>query len=104
MFWFYRDFSTFFFNRLQLAALHQNENGGRGQARGKDGRLQFKIKFPKYKKGRHVVAKVAKPATVGKKGKIINSQNANYRAFLLFYLNYLEKQIPFTKLTAYYLH
>ncbi|KAK5899460.1 hypothetical protein CesoFtcFv8_008940 [Champsocephalus esox] len=37
-------------SRLQLAALHFNENGGRDQAKGKHGVLQFNIAYPKYKK------------------------------------------------------
>ncbi|KAI4785873.1 hypothetical protein KUCAC02_037498, partial [Chaenocephalus aceratus] len=35
---------------LQVAALHFNENGGRDQAKGKHGVLQFNIAYPKYKK------------------------------------------------------
>ena len=48
---------------LQVTALHYNENGGRDQARSKGGQLIYKIKFPKYKHGHHVVTKVASEAT-----------------------------------------
>lgn len=41
--------------RLLLAALHYNENAGRAQAKTKGGKLQHKIRYPKYKKGRHIV-------------------------------------------------
>ena len=36
--------------RLQLAALHFNENSGRGQALTKQGSKRFDVVFPKYKK------------------------------------------------------
>ncbi|XDV11893.1 hypothetical protein PO909_000688 [Leuciscus waleckii] len=42
--------------RLYLAALHFNENSGRTQARTAAGELQFKIKFPKAKRGEHAVS------------------------------------------------
>ena len=41
--------------RLQLAALHFNENSGRGQALTKQGSKRFDVVFPKYKKGGYVV-------------------------------------------------
>ena len=37
--------------RLVTAALHFNENAGREQATNRDGDLQYKIVFPKFKKG-----------------------------------------------------
>ena len=52
--------------RLELAALHYNENGGRSQARTKDGKLQFKIRYPKYKKGGYIVQRRQTAATYGK--------------------------------------
>ncbi|CAM4306824.1 unnamed protein product [Leuciscus chuanchicus] len=42
--------------RLYLAALHFNEKSGHTQARTAAGELQFKIKFPKAKRGEHVVS------------------------------------------------
>ena len=38
------------FLRLQLAALHFNENSGRGQVLTKQGSKRFDVIFPKYKK------------------------------------------------------
>ncbi|XP_019615561.1 PREDICTED: uncharacterized protein LOC109463261 [Branchiostoma belcheri] len=37
-------------SRLHLAALHHNENCGRGQARNKDGERIYKIRYKKFKK------------------------------------------------------
>ena len=42
-------------SRLFLAALHYNENSGREQQKDKQGKLQYAIAFPKYKKGGHMV-------------------------------------------------
>ena len=36
-------------NRLQLAALHYNENSKRGQAKTKTGDKRYAVQFPKYK-------------------------------------------------------
>ena len=37
--------------RLYLACLHYNENKSREHARTGDGKKQYKVEFPKYKKG-----------------------------------------------------
>ena len=50
---------------LQLAALHFNENASRGQAVTRQGKEQFSITFPKYKKGEYIVKKVLKDPTYG---------------------------------------
>ena len=60
-------------NRLQLAALHFNENSNRKQVVTRDGREQYDIIFPKYKKGGYVVRKVLETPTYG---------NALYFVFL----------------------
>lgn len=52
--------------RLQLAALHFNENSGRDQALTKQGSKRFDVIFPKYKKGGYVVQKVLVNATYSK--------------------------------------
>ncbi|XP_051727731.1 uncharacterized protein LOC127500556 isoform X3 [Ctenopharyngodon idella] len=44
--------------RLYLAALHFNENSSHTQVRTAAGELQFQIKFPKAKRGEHVVSMV----------------------------------------------
>ena len=49
-----------------MAALHFNENSGRGQALTKQGSKCFDVIFPKYKKGGYVVRKVLANATYGK--------------------------------------
>lgn len=53
-------------HRIQLAALHFNENSSRDQAVTKGGDRRFDIVFPKYKKGGHVVKKVTKDPTYSK--------------------------------------
>ena len=57
---------TLHLTRIQLAALHFNENAHRKQAVTKTGEPRYNIVFPKYKKGGHVVKKVAKDPTYGK--------------------------------------
>ena len=52
--------------RLQLAALHFNENAHRDQAVTKQGARRFDIVFPKHKKGGYVVKKVLVNAAYGK--------------------------------------
>ena len=51
--------------RLELAALHYNENSGRCQARTKEGKLQYKVRYPKYKRGGHIVQRRQVAATYG---------------------------------------
>ena len=56
-----------YFNlRLQLAALHFNENSQRAHAVTRQGDKCYDIIFPKYKKGGHVVRKVLVDATYSK--------------------------------------
>ena len=52
--------------RLQLAALHFNENTNRIQVVTKQGTRRYDLVFPKYKKGGYVVKKVLVNATYGK--------------------------------------
>ena len=52
--------------RLQLAALHFNENACRDQAITKKGEGRYDILFPKYKKGGHIVRNVTVDPTYGK--------------------------------------
>lgn len=52
--------------RLQLAALHFNENANRAQARNRDGALEFVLRFPKFRKGACTVGKVMTQQTFGK--------------------------------------
>ena len=44
--------------RVQLAALHFNENSGQAQATTKQGQERYDVIFPKYKKGGYIVRKV----------------------------------------------
>ena len=56
-----------YFNlRLQLSALHFNENSQRAHAVTRQGDKRHDIIFPKYKKGGHVVRKVLVDATYSK--------------------------------------
>lgn len=52
--------------RLQLAALHFNENANRRQAVTKQGARRYDVVFPKYKKGGYIVKKTLVNATYGK--------------------------------------
>ena len=52
--------------RLQLAALHYNNNSDKGQAITKKGEERFSISFPKYKKGGYIVRKIKTASTYGK--------------------------------------
>ena len=49
--------------RLFLAALHFNENASRSQAKTKDGRPVYEIRFPKYKKGGFTVTPLKQEPT-----------------------------------------
>ena len=51
--------------RLQLAALHFNENSSRSQAVTKQGTRRYDVVYPKYKKGGYVVKKILENATYG---------------------------------------
>lgn len=53
-------------HRLQLAALHYNENSKRGQAKTKTGDKRYAVHFPKYKKGGYIVRKLLAECTYGK--------------------------------------
>ena len=52
--------------RLITAALHFNENAGREQAVNREGNLEYKIVFPKYKKGGFIVRKITTDCTYGR--------------------------------------
>ena len=62
--------------RIYLAILHYNENADRPQARRlDDGELQWKVVFPKAKKGQEVVVKpVKEKLTYGKPAKFTQRQ------------------------------
>ena len=49
-----------------IAALHFNENSARPSARTKEGDVQYKISFPKFKQGEYTVRKKSVEATYGK--------------------------------------
>jgi hypothetical protein len=51
--------------RLELAALHFNENSNCEQAVTKEGDEQYDVVFPKYKKGGYIVRKVVEKPTYG---------------------------------------
>ena len=55
-----------YIRRLQLAALHFNENVNRTQAVTKQGTRRYDVVFPKYKKGGYIVKKILVNATYGK--------------------------------------
>ena len=48
---------TFCYIRLQLAALHFNENSSREQAVTQQGELRYEVLFPKFKRGGYTVRK-----------------------------------------------
>ena len=49
--------------RVNLVALHYNENAGRQQHTTSDGKLAYQIKYPKYKKGGYIVQKTLQDKT-----------------------------------------
>lgn len=51
--------------RLMIAALHFNENSSRPSATTKEGDLQYKISFPKFKHGDYSVRKKSVDLTYG---------------------------------------
>jgi len=52
--------------RLQLSALHFNENANRKQAVTKKGEERYDIVFPKYKKGGYIVRKIVQDPSYGR--------------------------------------
>lgn len=52
--------------RLQLAALHFNENSNREQATTQEGEQRYCIRFPKFKRGGHTVRKILTDPTYSK--------------------------------------
>lgn len=54
-------------HKLQLAALHFNENASREQAVTKKGDERYDITFPKFKKGGYIVKKILADPTYGYK-------------------------------------
>lgn len=59
-------FLTHWFLRLMIAALHFNENSSRPSATTKEGDLQYKISFPKFKHGDYSVRKKSVDPAYGK--------------------------------------
>jgi len=55
----------FFPFRLQLAAMHYNENAGRSQASTAAGDLRYSIVFPKFKHGEFTVRALKSNPTTG---------------------------------------
>lgn len=56
------------FYRVQLAALHFNENSNHDQAIAKDGTDSYENVYPKYKKGGYTVRKVTVSPSYGRCG------------------------------------
>ena len=59
------NFTYLFFSRLILAALHYNHNNNKHQAKTKEGKDQYSISFPKYKKGGFIVREVMEKSNYG---------------------------------------
>ena len=55
-----------FVSRTFCSAMHYNENTQRNQATTQDGSLCYDVRYPKYKKGGHIVRKVLQNPTYGK--------------------------------------
>ena len=55
-----------YFFRTYVAALHHNEHPNRMQAVTKDGHEQYRVRFPKFKKGEHSVRETKTDPTYGK--------------------------------------
>ena len=54
------------FNRTLLPGLHFNENSSRSTATTQDGMKRFAVRFPKYKRGGHVVKQIMTDPTYSK--------------------------------------
>ena len=54
--------------RIQLAALHFNENANQEQAVSPAGEPRYDLVFPKFKKGGYIVKKITKDPTYGNNG------------------------------------
>ena len=74
-----------FAHRLQLAALHFNENSNRKQAITKSGKERYDVVFPKYKKGGYVVRKVVVKPTYG---MLIVLPNIHHNFYIAFFIKF----------------
>jgi hypothetical protein len=52
--------------RLQLAALHFNENADRPQLVNVSGKPVYRVRFPKFKKGGYTISPAKKSPTYGR--------------------------------------
>jgi hypothetical protein len=66
-----------------LAALHYNENAGRPQATNKEGKEEYSLHFPKYRKGGCIVVKIPVKTTYG--------NISIFLPFLVLYFYFIEK-------------
>lgn len=61
-----KKFSNVLFCRLLLAALHYNHNANRETARRSDGTEKYCVRYPRFRKGAHVVLPIKEAASYGK--------------------------------------
>ena len=80
------------FCRLLLAALHYNHNANRETARRSDGTEKYCVRYPRFRKGAHVVRPIKEAASYGKQcqavlsyfdGARVISDNDLYKVMLL---------------------
>ena len=79
---------THYFNRLELASLHFNENSDRKQAVTTEGKDQFEIVFPKFKRGGYTVRRVMVDPTFS---KAVYSTTVQVTAIYSFHADYVQK-------------
>ena len=81
-----------FFHRLQLAALHFNENSNRKQAFTSSGEERYDIIFPKYKKGGYIVKKVTVDPSYGRRKSILSCDDLSIDDHDLGYVDELIQE------------
>ena len=93
-------FVTSYICRLQLAALHFNENTNRVQAVTKQGTKRYDLVFPKYKKEDYMVKKILTNA-IGYKMKLDNlTKSSTFAGYIkqLMSENYVKKARSYSRI------
>ena len=81
------------FSRVQLAALHYNENADRHQATMKDGKPLYRTTYVKWKQGAAVVRPVKEAATFGTIQLLVETMSLKSLAYTYLHTTNTEKNV-----------
>ncbi|XP_077067774.1 uncharacterized protein LOC143721354 [Siphateles boraxobius] len=66
------------YSRLLLAALHYNHNANRETARRSDGTEKYCVRYPRFRKGAHVVRPIKEAASYGYATSLMKALQESY--------------------------